>query len=211
LNRHGLGALLTTTYLQRWPFAPRGLTVRVVPSSRFAEPWAGKYSYDTRTIYLNADDAFAEHRDGLLLHELAHARWSAPLPDLVGEEGSTALILSALDEVRIHHWLVRAHPPARAPLRTWLAVSTPDWFDAHNTRGIVLTHIYAYGQVHAGVYTADEASEFHEQIAAALGDHLSVLDDQIVQALGIAPGAYAELAALSRVIDSTALHRLSPQ
>jgi hypothetical protein len=206
-SRHVLGRMMTASYQRTWPFAPPGIRIRFIPAHRYQQPWSAKYDYARRLVLVNTDTP-SDAIDGAVAHELGHARWTAPLPDLPGEEGSTALILAALDEVRVQAWVIRAHPPALAQLRAAAVRDLPEALTATNLRGVLLAHIYVYGQVLAGVFTEDELADFHARIVAILGVRATHdLDRQVSRAFVVAPGDYSELTKLARVIDRSARER----
>jgi hypothetical protein len=186
------------------------VTIRLVPARRYATPWAGRYQYASRTVHLNAD-THPEAIPGVLAHELAHARWSAPLPQLAGQDGAAQLFLETLDELRMHYWAVRSHPPVRDQLRTYLRHNFPAVIEPRNARGYALAYLFLQGQVTAGVLTPDEVAEPVDRIGHTLGLRTAVtLDQHIIRAFTIGPAQYGQLARLAKDVDTTATHRTTP-
>ena len=197
---------LTALIPERWPYAPLNARILVVPASTYQGDWGGRWSWDTNTAYINADLDF-DVQQGVAAHELAHARWSTPLPDLPGEEGAAALALELFDELRVEHFAIAAAPfTVRADIRCWLRHDVAATIPIPNYRAAALGYGYLIGHHHTGAITADEAKplrrQFHNSMGAAW---CGMFDRMLHTVLHVRPGATGTLIALARQWDRQAV------
>ena len=190
---------LTNLQPARWPYAPVRHRIRVVPASTYQGDWAGRWSWKTHTAYINADLPPGPQQ-GVVAHELAHARWSTPLPSLRGEEGSTELVLELFDELRVERFAIAASVHAYTDIRYWLRHDTAATIDIPNRRAAALAYGFLYGHHHTGAVTATEAGPVHSQFVAMMGDvWCDTLDGFLEEALNVRPGD--SLVGLARTWD----------
>jgi hypothetical protein len=198
-QRYYSSQTLTALIPSRWPYAPEGAEIRLMPEGTFTGRWGGRWDFQKKVAFVNQGLA-PEVGYAVCAHELGHGRWSAPLPDMPGEEGSAYLVLEMFDEVRVAWFAVRAHPPVREDLRPW--VLTGGQATATNVRGVALLYGYLSGHVHAGILDDEDVHMAFHQIEDAVGPRwMAQLDSFLVEAFNTPPGENAALAALARRWD----------
>jgi hypothetical protein len=204
------GAELTALIPQRWPYAPTGATILTVPPDTFAGEWGGRWNFATLTAYIN-DALPLPVQLGIVAHELAHGRWSAPLPDLPGEEGSTALVVELFDELRVERWAI-AHrgSTARNDVRGYIADSfrhPGDEIVVRNARAAALVYGMFIGHVLTGALDYAEIGPTIRQIHDQCGTNwCELFDGHLAEMFDAAPGANGTLVAIARRWDWDAIH-----
>jgi hypothetical protein len=193
--------LLTGMIPTRWPYAPDGAKIRLVPAGTFTNRWGGRWSFLEKVAYVNqtldADVGFA-----VCAHELAHGRWSAPLPDLPGEEGAAGLVVEMFDEVRTNRFAIAAHPPVRADLRPWATHALSGQMEMGNPRAVALGYGYLFGNVMAGLLDDGELHDVRHQFEDAVGNRwLHQLDAFLIEAFNQPAGATHSLVGIARRWD----------
>lgn len=201
------GADYTALIPTRWPYAPVGTKILTVHPSTFAGDWGGRWNFATLTAYVN--DSLPEHvQIGIIAHELAHGRWSAPLPDLHGEEGSTELVVELFDELRVERYAIRHTATVRGDVRGYLMASFNGGFvQIRNARGAALLYGNLMGRVLTGALGADEIGvtikQFHDHYGAVWTD---LFDSHLAEMFEAAPGATGTLVGIARRWDWDATH-----
>jgi hypothetical protein len=168
----------------------------------YAGLWGGRWLYDHRLAHINAD--LPERvADAVVGHELAHGRWSVPLPEMRGQEGAARLALGLFDELRVEAFSMRAAPWIRPDIRAWMVPRDPGVYEVPNGRAAALLYGAYVGRVLTGALDAAEVAD----LVAALSSFgldwaaLDVLLGEVLAAAGM-----GDLIRLAHVWDQTATH-----
>ena len=201
------GADFTALIPTRWPYAPTGTKILTVPPSTFAGAWGGRWDFDSLTAYIN-NSLPIPVQFGIVAHELAHGRWSMPLPDLPDEEGSTALVVHLFDELRVERWAIAHTDTVRGDIRGYLADSFKGGsITVRNARGAALLYGTFIGHVLTGALDHDEIAPtiaaFHREYGNAWCD---LFENHLGEAFDAPPGATGTLVAIARRWDWDAVH-----
>lgn len=202
------GAELTAQIPQRWPYAPVGSRIRLVPGHTFAGDWGGRWDYGTLTAYINA--TLPPHiRDAIIAHELGHGRWSVPLPDLPGEEGSTAIALEMINELHVEYLILQHAPQLRESIRRWIAATAPgeQGVRIRNHRGAAIYYGTFMGRTLTGALANTEVAELATDFRTRHGlAWCEIFDNHLVTAVSLQPGDIGSMVSLARRWDWDATH-----